>query len=78
MRRQSALMLAVMLVATSALAEDKPKRLNVVPGEKLDSGLGELTRPEPPEAPVVRSGRINPVPGEKLDSGLGAIVTARR
>lgn len=53
-------------------------RINVVPGEKLDSGLGALphyrSKPQPPKGKEPSRGtsaRLNPVPGEKLDSGLG-------
>jgi hypothetical protein len=53
-------------------------RINVVPGEKLDSGLGALPhyrgKPQPAkgkESARGTSARLNPVPGEKLDSGLG-------
>jgi len=45
---------------------------NSVPGEKLDSGLGDLsssyTAAEFQQSAVTRS---HAVPGEKLDSGLG-------
>jgi|GEM_PF-3093780 len=56
-------------------------RLNRVPGEKLDSGLGQLPYyskwQEGPKADATRApGRINPVLGEKLDSGLGDIQPA--
>ena len=51
-------------------------RLHRVPGEKLDSGLGQLPHysewPGVTKADATRvSGRLNPVAGEKLDSGLG-------
>ncbi len=61
-----------------AMAEDSAAnaRVHVVPGEKLDSGLGDLPHyrdwPASMKAPAPAVvGRINPVPGEKLDSGLG-------
>ncbi len=55
-------------------------RINVVPGEKLDSGLGALPHYRGKSQPAKGkesargpspSARLNPVPGEKLDSGLG-------
>lgn len=58
--------IAWILAAGPAWAGD---RLNIVPGEKLDSGLGELTaRPVARKEPPVEGNRV---PGEKLDSGLG-------
>jgi hypothetical protein len=64
-----ALALIVAFAALAVPAAD-PDRINVVPGEKLDSGLGDM----PPWNPA--PDRINPVVGEKLDSGLGDL-TAR-
>ena len=58
-------------------------RLNPVPGEKLDSGLGQLphyrARQEASKTDATRvSGRPNPVAGEKLDSGLGDLLLPAR
>ncbi len=74
----AAAIVAAFAVAAPALAQDSAKdaRMHAVPGEKLDSGLGQLPHyrdwPASMKAPApVVVGRINPVPGEKLDSGLG-------
>ncbi len=69
---------ALTIVAAPAMAQDSAKnaRIHAVPGEKIDSGLGQLPHyrdwPASMKAPAPRIvGRINPVHGEKLDSGLG-------
>ncbi len=74
----AAAIVAALGICAPALAQDSAKdaRIHAVPGEKLDSGLGQLPHyrdwPASMKAPAPRIvGRINPVPGEKLDSGLG-------
>ncbi len=71
---------AFAIEAAPAMAQDSAKneRIHAVPGEKLDSGLGQLPHyrdwPASMKAPAPAIvGRINPVPGEKLDSGLGEL-----
>lgn len=74
----AAALVAAFAIAAPAMAQDSAKneRMHAVPGEKLDSGLGQLPHyrdwPASMKAPAPAIvGRINPVPGEKLDSGLG-------
>jgi len=63
-------------IVAAAFAQPAYVRVHAVPGEKIDSGLGDL----PPYSdwstdPYLRTlvVRPNAVPGEKLDSGLGEL-----
>lgn len=78
--------IAALLLSPSAVgadtAADKELNPNHVPGEKLDSGLGDLG-PEWPSGSLQAVTLLQPdaspaqirhrVPGEKLDSGLGEL-----
>ena len=80
-----AVVTAVIGFCAPAAAQDPAQvsgRLNPVLGEKLDSGLGELSpnlerRVQWNAGPAPVAGRLNPVLGEKLDSGLGELSVTR-
>lgn len=59
--------LAFASVAYAGGVVDGTRNRNHVPGESLDSGLGELG------STYTASEYVNHVPGEKIDSGLGEL-----
>ena len=67
---------AVFLAAMASSAAVEARNPNQVPGEKLDSGLGELPHYRDWGRYAGTSNlvaHVNHVPGEKLDSGLGEL-----
>ncbi|MBL8325369.1 MAG: hypothetical protein JNJ89_10480 [Rubrivivax sp.] len=70
--RSGALLAALCLsfAASSVVADSKPGR---VPGEKLDSGLGELPHYSQWVDKTGRQPVAYRVPGESLDDGLGEL-----